>query len=66
MKELVLLLILLFFFRCNFAEKYIVSRRDWFGVIVNLLPHIALLIYAKPISLLVGSTNMYGIIFYPV
>ena len=64
MKELVLLMILMFSFIFHVAEKYLVGRRDWFGVIVNLLLHLELFIYAKPISFLVGSTNVYVIIFY--
>ena len=37
-----------------------------FGIIVNLLPHIELLIYSKPMLLMVGITNVHGIIFYQV
>ena len=48
------------------AEKSIVGRIDWFGVIINLLPQIELLMYDKPISLLVGVTDMCGIVFYQV
>ena len=63
---MVLLLMLLFSFRLHVLEKYIVGRRDLFDVIVNLLSHLELLLYAKPISLTVGSTDVYGIIFYHV
>ena len=66
MKELSLLLMLFFYFRCHVAEKSIVDHIDWFGVILNLLTHLELLMYAKPISFMVGSTNVYGIIFYQV
>ena len=48
------------------AEKDLDGRIDWFGVIVNLLPCLELLICAKPISFLIGSTNVYGIVFYQV
>ena len=61
-----MLLIILFYFRCHVAEEYLVERRDWFGVNVNLLPHFDLSMYAKPISFLVVITNVYGIIFYQV
>ena len=63
---LVLLLMLLFYFRRHVAEKYLVGHRDLFDAIVNLLPHLELLMYSKPIPFLVGSTNVYGIIFYRV
>ena len=66
MKELVLLLMILFYFRGPVAEKALVGRRDWFGVTVNLLPHLELLIHAEPTSFLVGSTNEYRINFYKV
>ena len=48
------------------AEKSLVGRMDWFGVTVNLLPHLELFIYSKTTSLLVVSTNAYGIIFYQI
>ena len=54
---------IIFSFRWHVAEKALVGCRDWFGVIVNLLPHLELLLYAKPISLIIVSTNVYGIIF---
>ena len=66
MKELVLFLKMFFPFIFCVAEKALVGCRDWFGVIVNLLPHREMLMDAKPITLLVGSTNVYGIIFYQV
>ena len=66
MKEMVLLLMILFPFRFHVAEKSIVGHRDLFIVIVNLFPHPELLMYAKPISFPVGNTNMYGIIFYQI
>ena len=55
-----------FSFRFHVADKSFVGCRDLFGIIVNLLPHLELLMYAKPISFLVGSNNVYGIIFYQV
>ena len=55
-----------FSLRCPAAEKARVVRRYLFDVTVKLLPHIELLIYTKPTSFLVGSTNAYGIIFYKV
>ena len=64
MKELVFFLIFWFYLICYVAQKDIVGPRDQFGLILNLLPHLELLMYAKPISLLVGSTNFYGIISY--
>ena len=66
MKELELLLVILFSLRVPCVDKSLVFRRDWFGVTVNLLPHLEFLIYAKPNSFLVTSTNAYGIIFYQV
>ena len=48
----------------DIAEKDIVCCRYWFDVIVNLLSRIDLLMYAKPISLLVDSNNVYRIVFY--
>ena len=66
MKEMVLFLVLLFSLGCHVSERSLVGRRDLFVVIVNLLPYLELLIYAKPISFLVGSTTVYGIIFYQV
>ena len=57
---------ILFYFRFHVAEDAFVGRRDWFGVIVNLFPHIKLLMYDKCISFMVGSNNMYGVIFYQV
>ena len=66
MKELVLYLILLFYFRCHVAEESLVGRRDLFGSILKLLQHLELLMYSKPISFLVGITNVYGVIFYQV
>ena len=66
MKELTFFLMTLFSFTVPVAEKDLVGRMDLFGVTVNLLPHIELLIYAKPTSLLVGSTNAYAIMFYQV
>ena len=65
-KELEFFLMVLFYFRGPVAEKALAVRRELFGVTVNLLPHIELLIYTKPTSFLVGSTNAYGIIFYQV
>ena len=59
-------MIIFFPFIGPFEEKALVGCRDLSGVTVNLLPHIELLIYAKPTSLLVGSINAYGIIFYQV
>ena len=61
-----MVLLLMFFFSLilYFAEKYIVGCRDWFDVIVNLLPYLRLLMYAKYISFMVVSSNVYGIIFY--
>ena len=44
----------------------LVGCRYLFGVTLNLLKNIELLMYAKPISFLVGSTNIYGGIFYQV
>ena len=48
------------------VDKAHVGRRDLFGVIVSLLPRLELLMYAKPISFLVGITNLYEILFYQV
>ena len=56
----------LFYFVCHVAEKALVGHRELFGDVLNLLRHIELLIYAKPVSFLVGSTNVYGVIFYQV
>ena len=61
MKELLLFPMFLFHFRFYVAEKAPVGRRDIFGVIVNLLPHLELLINAKTISFMVASTNVYGV-----
>ena len=44
-------------------KKKTVVRREWFGAIVKILP-CELLIYAKPISFMVGITNNYGGIFH--
>ena len=55
---------ILFSFICHISEKSVVGCRDWFGVILNLFPHLELLMYAKHISLLVDSNTVYGIIFY--
>ena len=66
MKEMSLFLMILFSFRCHDGEEAIVVRRDRFGGIVNLLPYLELLMYAKPTSFMVGSTNVYSIIFYQV
>ena len=63
MKYLVLFLVILFSFGFHVAQEALVRLRDFFGVISNLLPHPELLMYAKPIHFLVGSTNVYGIIF---
>ena len=56
----------LFSLRCHDAKKDLVVRRDIFGVILNLLPHIEFLMYVKTILLMFGSNNVYGIIFYQV
>ena len=64
MKEMVLFLVFFFSFRWHVEEKGLVGYRDWFEVIVNLFMHLELLMYAKSISFLAGSTNVYGIIFY--
>ena len=58
-----MLLMILLYLRCHVAKEALVSRRDRFGVIVKLLPYLELLMYAKPILLLVGSNNVYGTIF---
>ena len=57
-------LMIIFSFRFHVAEKALVDRSDWFDVILNLLQHLELLIYAKIISFLVGSNNVYGVISY--
>ena len=64
MKEMVLLLMLFFSFRCHVAEKALAGRIDQFGVILNFLMRLEFLMYAKPISFLVGSNNVYGVVFY--
>ena len=64
MKEMVLFLVFFFSFRWHVEEKGLVGYREWFEVIVNLFMHLELLMYAKSISFLAGSNNVYGIIFY--
>ena len=53
-------------FGCHIEEKTFAACGDWFGAIVNLLLHLQLLMYDKTILFLIGSTNVYGIIFYQV
>ena len=53
-----------FSFRYQVAYNICVGFRDLFGAIVKLLLHLELLIYSKPISFLVNSTNVHGIILY--
>ena len=48
------------------SEKALDGSIYWNGVIVNLFPCLDLLIYSKPISFLIGSTNVYRILFYQV
>ena len=55
---------LIFYFKFHIAEKSLVGRRDLFGIVLNLLPHLELLMFSKPISFLVGSPYVYEIIFY--
>ena len=56
-------LLLSFYLRYQVKENTLVGCRNLFGAIVNLLTH-ELLMYAKPIALMVGSTNINGGIFY--
>ena len=65
-QEIVFLMMILFYFRCHDAEEALVFHMGLFCVIVNLFTHLELLMYAKPTSFLVGSTNLYGMNFYQV
>ena len=62
-----MLLIIFFSYGYHIAVNTLVGYIEQFGAIVNLLSHNEFLfMYAKLIPFLVGSTNVYGILFYQV
>ena len=46
------------------AENILVGYQDWFDAILNLFPHIELLVFSKTIAFMVDSTTSCGGIFY--